>query len=215
MSQEKNPVGLSEFNEANQLSGNMFTPPIMIDPLQEDPRPSASELSAVKQKTDKISTIDKVEDRVAHELNNQKFSGAPANPLDALKRMITTGLYDKVIRAFGVTWKLRALDQADLIMAYNEVTDDVNTFIGRMTIVEFVKLVYSIEEIDGTSIYEIFSEVKMSDYPNNKVAYIYAVKRLLQRYLEGLAPVILDVLYDEYKQVEVERTKALEPLKNS
>jgi hypothetical protein len=96
----------------------------------------------------------------------------------------------------------------------DDLKDSIQTEAGRLTSVVFSKVVYSIEAIDDYTIYQFFPEIKPQDHPT-KIDYIITVKRALRNYLVGMAPKIIDLLYSSYVELEEERDRALDNLKNS
>lgn len=196
-----------------------FTAPEAIsipDLEKEDSRPTNYDKQHAANVAKGISTADKIEDKISKDIQDSqaKFKGVPSHPKDILKSIIAKGEYKETVHLFGVDWTLRALDQGDLLFAFDEVKDNVSTLAGRMTTLEFAKVVFSIEAINNTTIYELFDEIKMSDYPN-KMVYIITVKKALQRYLEAFPPDLIDMLVNAYAVIDMKRMEAIAELKNS
>lgn len=156
------------------------------------------------------------EARAEAELNaiKHKYTNAPQHPKDILRDLLVRGELRKTFHVFGHDWTLRALDQGDLLLAVDDLKDSIQTEAGRYMSIVFSKVVYAIEEIDGTPIYRFFPDIQPNHYPS-KIEYIIAIKRALRAYLVGMPPVVIDTLYMKYEEVEKERDAALEQLKNS
>jgi len=181
--------------------------------------PNAARRSEIDQSvTQTVNKIDTVEDKVRKdvlEAQKKKFEGIPKTPKDVLKSLIAQGEYTKDFKMFGQIWKLRALDQSDTMLALDEVKDDYETGSGRMLALMFGTIIYSIEAINGISVYEWFEELKLQDYNNNRMEYHVAVRKALRSYLEAMPPGIVDVIYEKYMELDEERAGAIEKLKNS
>ena len=157
-----------------------------------------------------------MEEMANEELRDSKPSleKIPDNPKDALKFLIAKGDFTKTIRMYGSNWTLRALDQRDITLALDNIKMDMESETARMSALMFIQVVYSIEAINGISIYEWFPEVKRENY-NKKEEYILAVKNQLKVYLEHVPPYVIDSFYTEYSAIENERAKLFAELKNS
>ena len=138
----------------------------------------------------------------------------PDSPRDILKQLIAQGEYQETVNLFGHKWTLRALDQRDLLLAAEMVKDDLSSSTARMTSLIFLQVVFSLEAIDGVSIYDCFKDIKTVDYKTRE-EYSLAVKSALKKYLEHVPPQVINAFYEEYKRIEDTRNKALENLKNS
>lgn len=165
---------------------------------------------------DLLSKENLAEERLHREIEDakKKYSAVPDKPRDLLKSLLLKGELRKSFRLYGYSWTLRALDQGDLLLAVDDLNDNVATQAGKLFSITFSKVVYAIEEIEGIPIYQFFPDILPSDY-NSRIEYIIAVKKALRAYLTGMSPKIIDALYDKYLEVETERDKALEQLKNS
>jgi len=135
-------------------------------------------------------------------------------PQDIFKSLISFGEHRQKIKLYQHTWELRCLDQSDILAASDEVNDYAEGRMGYLTSYTFSKLVYSIESIDGISIYELFSDISHKDY-SSKVQYITAVKRALRAWLLALPDVIITDLIDTYLEMESKRAEEIRKLKNS
>jgi len=162
-----------------------------------------------------------LEERITQDINSAKSashamekSAFPDSPKDILKQLIAQGEYQETVDIFGHKWTFRALDQRDLLLAAEMVKDDLSSATARMSAIIFLQVVFSLEEIDGISIYECFKDIKSVDY-NSREEYSLAVKSALKKYLEHVPPQVINLFYDEYKRIEDKRNKALENLKNS
>lgn len=203
--------GLPEFNDTFMQQGGHIP-----DLEKEDHMPNAGERIHLRGAAQAISIEDKIQDKLANDVHNvqNKYKAAQVHPKDILKSIIAKGEYKETVHLFGTDWTLRALDQGDMMMVFDEVKDTVTTIVGRMTALEFMKVVFSIEAISDVPIYELFEDIKITDYPN-KMVYIVMVKKALQRYLEAFAPDVIDALFVKYQEIDNKRTGALAELKNS
>ncbi len=169
-------------------------------------------------KTQVLNKEDIIQQKITEDLKKatSSFSLQGNSPLSVLKQMISLGEYKEDIKLYGQLWTIRALDQSDLMLAVEEATSLTESPVGKLTAIAFYQLVYSIEAVNGVSIYEMFKDtIKVTDYPS-QIAYIIAVKKALKRYLEHFPPAVIDSLYYEgYVKVDEKRNKALEELKNS
>ena len=159
-----------------------------------------------------------LDERIAQDLRSamtlDTSKGLPLNPKDILKHIIAKGEYQETVELFGHKWTIRALDQRDLLMAAEMVKDELSSSTARMSALIFLQVVFSIEAIEGISVYECFKDVKAADY-KQKEDYGLAVRKSLQKYLEHVPPQVINMFYDEYVRIEGKRNKALENLKNS
>jgi hypothetical protein len=138
----------------------------------------------------------------------------PDSPKDILKQLIAHGEYQEVVEIFGSKWTMRALDQRDLLLAAEMVKDDLSSSTARMSSIIFLQVVFSLEAINGTSIYDCFQDIKPADYKTRE-EYSLAIRVTLKKYLEHVPPQVINMFYDEYKRIEDTRNKALGNLKNS
>jgi len=181
--------------------------------------PNAERRAQINQKVDQtMNKIDTVEDRIRRdvaEAQKTKFQGAPKNPKEVLKQLISKGEHTEDFDIFGHKWTLRALDQGDTLLSLDEVKDTLSTQSGRVMSVMFGTIIYSLEAIDDVSVYEWFEDIKLSDFNMNRMEYHVAVRRALRAYLEALPPNVIDILYEKYLEMEERRGAAIEELKNS
>jgi len=163
------------------------------------------------------SKASKIDAEIAKDIESVKLKkqGLPKNPITSLKELIQKGELSETFKMYGITWKMRALDQSDLLLSLDAIKDSLDSSSGRFTALTFAQIVYSIEELDGQSIYTLFDSIKLEDFNNDEQEYIYAVKRALKKYLTGLPPKIIDELYIRYLELDEKRNKALDELKNS
>lgn len=164
--------------------------------------------------TAKITTI---EDQIQKDIQNaqkKKFEGKVTHPKDILKQIIAAGEYVEDFDLFGHSWTLRALDQGDQLMSLDEVKDTLESASGRVIAMMFNSIVFSVQAIDGISIYEWFDEIKITDYKDN-MEYHIAIRKAFKKYLEAMPPTVTEILYEKYLEVDEKRNKALDELKNS
>ena len=157
-----------------------------------------------------------VEEAVKRELENIKYKNVPNSPRDLLKDLIMKGELRKVYRIYGYDWELRALDQGDILLAVDDIKDSTETTAGRMVSIAFSKVVYSIEKINNIPIYEFFPAILPTDpkFGGEKLNYVIAIKKALRAYLLAMPQRIVDEVYEKYVELEAERDKALDDLKN-
>ena len=156
-----------------------------------------------------------IEESIARDAESVKagLRQAPKSPIEKLKILVDKGTIVKDFDAFGVKWQLRALDQSDVVNAY----DDADTFAsnsGKYAAIKLTTVCYAIEQMDGVSIFEWFPDIKKSDYSNNNFYYIQAIRRAIAKYLSAMPDIVIETLFSYYKSVEVERDEALTKLKN-
>jgi hypothetical protein len=170
-----------------------------------------------KMVDDKISTkVTTIEDQIQKDIQNaqkKKFEGVATHPKDILKQLIAQGEYIEDAQLFGHTWTLRALDQGDQLMSLDEVKDTLETASSRVIAMMFGAVVFSVQAIDGVSIYEWFDEIKITDFKDN-MEYHIAVRKAFKKYLEAMPPTVIEILYEKYLEVDEKRNKALDELKN-
>ena len=187
------------------------------DFTSDDAMPSAKDRAKVTDKIDNMmDPMAKIEDKINADIEKvqTKYLKVPKDPKDALKALISTGDYKETVRVFGIDWTIRALDQGDLTLATDEIKDSIETQAGRFMALAFAQVAFSIEEINGTPIYDLFPEVQQKDYPN-RMMFIIAAKRIIRRYLESLPPVVIDELYSQYTMIDARRNEVVNTLKNS
>ena len=162
------------------------------------------------------SKATRIDEAIAKDINSirTKNVGIPVNPLSTLKELIQKGELRETFEMYGITWTMRALDQSDLLFSLDAIKDSLDTSAGRFTALTFAQIVFSIEALNGLSIYEIFPDIKVTDFKDEQ-EYIYAVKIALKKYLTALPPRIIDELYLRYIELDEKRNKAIDDLKNS
>ena len=162
------------------------------------------------------SKATRIDEAIAKDINSirTKNAGLPVNPLSTLKELIQKGELKETFEMYGITWTMRALDQSDLLFSLDAIKDSLDTSAGRFTALTFAQIVFSIEALNGLSIYEIFPDIKVTDFKDEQ-EYIYAVKIALKKYLTALPPRIIDELYLRYIELDEKRNKAIDDLKNS
>lgn len=143
-----------------------------------------------------------------------KYENVPNDPINVLKQLIAKGEYKETFEYLGQKWTIRALDQHDLLLAMEEINDDMDSTAGRITAGMFGQVLYSLEEINGVPIYKMFPDIKLEDYNGDRQEYFIAIKRALRSYLAALPPAIIENLFTYVSEIEEKRNKALEDLKN-
>ena len=213
-----NPFSTSDLLTAESLSNARIIPPNNNIPDLENSEsfPSAEARNKIRESVN-VSRADTIDEVIEKEINQNrlKYNGIPGDPKNVLKELIDRGQYKEDFALYGHTWTLRALDQSDVLLALDEIKDSVMTFTGRFTYMAVAYTVYALDAIDVVSVYEWFPSIKKSDYGNNDVDYIIAVRRALKKYFEALPPKVIDDLYEKYTEVDKKRNEALDQLKNS
>lgn len=215
-----------EFITSDQLAKMQGQPPLMQpQPISDIPDlhkteeiPTRIRRSEINQQVDAtIKKSENIDDRISADLekSQQKYSSMPIDPLETLKSLIKKGEYTKDFELFGHIWTLRALDQSDIMLSYEDVNDLIETAASRYASMMFSYVVYSIEALDGTSIYKWFPDITLDMFKGDKAEYMIAVKRALRRYLEPQPPIVIESLYQKYLEVDALRNEALIELKNS
>lgn len=165
------------------------------------------------------NTIDKevMEERIARgaeSARTAKVNPLSKNPKDILAGLISCGYHTKDTKIFNQTWTLKALSQKDVLLAFNEITDDNITRLGQTTAMLFGQIIYAVEAVNGIPIYEWFPEIDRSKFPSVE-AFQLAVRRAFLRYLEQMPNSIINKFIEAYNEIEEERNKAVLELKNS
>ena len=195
------------------------TQPIMPDVHKMDSMPNPLKRAEIHKRIDKqFSKLDTVEEAIQRDVvaaQQKKFVSIAKNPKDILKELIAQSEYSEEFKLFGHMWTIRAIDQGDVLLALDEIKDTLTTQAGRTTAYLFGTVAYSIEAIDGISVYEWFDDIKLQDYGNDQMQYFIAVRRALAKYLKAMGSKIIDEFYERYIEVETKRNAALEELKNS
>jgi hypothetical protein len=199
----------------NMNQGISNIPDMHLEPDLMIPKERRSE---IKQEIDIASAkLDNIEERIREDVEKvaNKTSIVGNTPKDVLKSLITQGQYTKDFKLFGHTWTLRALDQMDQMLAAEDLKDSSETLAGRYYNLAFNHIVYAIDALDGIGISQWFPERTLEMYGGKKEEYIIALRRDLRQYLQVMPPFVIDSLYEKYQEVNEERNKALEELKNS
>ena len=143
-----------------------------------------------------------------------KMAAVPKSPLDSLKELIAKGSFTKEFDLFGHKWQLRSLDQADYIQIFDE-SDAMAETSGRFESLKLVSIAYSIEALDGISVYSWFpDDITLEKYKNDRQAFSIAIRRAVRRYLEVSARSLLNTLYEKVQEIEVLQKQTLDELKN-
>lgn len=135
-------------------------------------------------------------------------------PKDILKSLVAKGNYQETIHLYGSDWTIRALDQRDLLLATELVKADLDTDIARINALIFIQVIFSIEAINGKSIYEWFPERKASSFRSTE-EYTMQIRNDMKTYFEHFGPQVISDFYTEYQRIETKRNIGLETLKNS
>lgn len=212
---QKNPQTFPQKTQNTQTISNNEIP----DMEKIEGLPSANRRADIKKEVDakfvgKINTIEDQIQKDVQDAQNKKFSFMPNSPRDVLKKLIAQGEYMEDFQVFGNTWTLRALDQGDTLLMMEEVKDTMISQTGRIVAIMFGTVIYSVQAINGESIYEWFDEIKPGKYLD-RMEYHTAVRYAFRKYLEAMPPAIIDELYSKYLEVDAKRILALEELKNS
>ena len=182
--------------------------------------PNAERRQEISQQIDQRVTpkMVSVEEKIQNDIlsaQHKKFEGAAKHPKDVLKQLISIGEYKEDFELFGHTWTLRALDQSDTLLSLEEISDSISTQSGRVIAMMFGTLIYSIDAIDSISIYDWFDDIRVENYSGNRMEYHIAVRRALRAYLEAVPPRAIDLLYEKYMELDENRNKGINELKNS
>ena len=185
-------------------------------------QPTAQEFKKIDEKISTQFTQSAIDREVMQEriiegvesARTAKVDPYSKNPRDILAGLIAKGYYTKDVEIFNQMWTLKALSQRDILLAFNEITDDNITRIGQTTAMLFGQIIYAVEAVNGLSIYEWFSEIDRSKFSNTE-SFQLAVRRAFLRYLEQMPNSVINKFIEKYNEVEEERNKAVFELKNS
>jgi len=188
---------------------------------EEEQHPTATEKRSLEKTGESVAHNELSTERITEERVQQetakirnKHYGSPDRPVDILKEIIMKGEYKETFSLYGYKWTMRALDESDLLNAADQVRDDTDTTVGRLTAFAFSQVVYAIEAIDDIPIYEFFPEIQAKDY-RSKIDYIIAVKAALKAYMLAFPHILIDSLFTKFKEITAKRDSSLEELKNS
>ena len=155
-----------------------------------------------------------IDEKIRQEVMDARgVANTVSTPKDVLKRLIVKGDYQETIEYLGSKWTLRALDQRDLLLASELIVNDAANDSARMAYIIFAQVLFSIEAIDGISVYEMFPDIKPIDYKSRE-EFNLKIRHALKAYLLHAAPHIISHFHDEYLRIENIRNKALTDLKN-
>jgi hypothetical protein len=192
-----------------------------VQDIKVEAMPNSQRRAEIARSIDALGVTDAINEKITEERIDADIAAVKKvnlkdirTPQDVLKALIAKGAYTKDVTLYDHVWTIRALEQRDLLLALDDIRDDLPSQAGRVTTLMFAQVVYAIEAIDGISLYEWFTEIKPRDYATTE-EYKVAVKRALRRHLERMAPTIIDAFYSEYQKIDGERTAALLELKNS
>ena len=112
-------------------------------------------------------------------------------------------------------WTIRALNQGDLITAFNDIQDDGSAALGKMSTLVLSQIAYAIDAMDGVPVYEWFPDlIKRAEF-NTTEEFKMAVRRIVRRYLEKMPADILKEFDNAYATIEKKRNEAIAELKKS
>ena len=183
--------------------------------------PNAQQRTQINSKVDSILTEQMINKEILDEKIRQDIASVKSSanietgstPQDILKNLIARGDHKEDRELFGHIWTLRALNQRDILSAFGDIKGDMDSVAIRVTSVIISQIVYSIEALDGISVYDWFIDIiKRSDFNTNE-EYKLAVRRTLRRYIEEMPPEFINKLDIAYTEIEKNRNKALTELK--
>jgi len=146
---------------------------------------------------------------------NIKNSNKARTPHEFLKLLIAKGEYKEDVVIFGQTWTLRALNQGDIIAAFNDIKDFSSAVEGKINAVLLSQISFAIEALNGVSIYEWFSDVVQRTEFASTEEYKLAVRRVIRRYFEKMPNVVIKEFDIAYGKLETKRNEAYAELKNA
>jgi len=171
-----------------------------------------------KKVTDEALNKEILNEKIRQDIQNSKNTPVDAKtrtPKEFLKELIAKGEYKEDIEIFGQKWTIRALNQGDIIAAFNDITDWSITTEGKLNTVLLSQIAFSIEAMNGVSVYEWFSDIVQRNTFATTEEYKVAVRRVLRRYLEQMPNGVIKQFDVAYAQVEEKRNEAIAELKNS
>ncbi|MHA1305154.1 MAG: hypothetical protein ACTSPI_15760 [Candidatus Heimdallarchaeaceae archaeon] len=191
--------------------------------ISESQELSGKDMQKIQEQTDQMigKDIDAeiLNEKIRQDIDEIKSKGskvpAPTSPKDVLLNLIAKGEYKEDREIFGHTWTMKALNQRDMVIIFGELQDDVTTTVGQLSTLAFLQVVYSIEAMDGISVYEWFTHlVKRSDFDSIE-EYRAAVRRVLKRYIYEMPPEFIRQFDVAYNEIERNRNKAFSELKKN
>lgn len=210
-----------EFITSDDPVFNHNMPPVykgtVGDLHKEIPAPSADDGSKIRED---VSTSSLKKESLSSKITEaveklKKTEKVPETPLDKLKSFIEFGSLTKEVEHFGSKWKFKTLDQADRIAMFDEA-DTMANYAGKMPAIALLTVVYSLEAIDGISVYKTFQDdIQIETFKGNKHAYVVAVRAALKQYMQAFPQNMIDTLYGEIAKLEDEQREALNQIKKS
>ena len=192
-------------------------PPDLPPEMLTNTRADAIDAIARSSVTDAQISEEIFQEKIRQDIESAKtgkLHATQSTPRDALKELIAVGEYREDVELFKHTWTLKALNQGELILAFNDIKDDNASAVGRISTLVMSQIAYSVEACDGIPIYEWFSEIDPARFASTE-EYRLAVKRVFRRYIEQLPSFVITQFDNAYTQIEKKRNEALEKLKNS
>jgi len=150
----------------------------------------------------------KKEKQLQDEFNKNKPIG------DILNSLLKKGQITEKYEILGIEWEIKLLNQDDLLEVHKttNIKGYGDSFTSRFNsnIVETV--CKSIVAIGGVKIENVFKDIDRNTY-DTKDGYAMAVHDRLRQYLGGLAPDVIEELFNKYTDLNNRRTKEINELK--
>lgn len=207
-------IGPDDVVSSNQAVG------VFGEPGEQPTSQRQSEINETvrAQISDEMLNREILDEKIRQDIENSKRADTTSKallPRDYLKALIAKGEYSESVVIHGATWTFRALNQADLIMAFGDVQDSDISLVGRASILTLSQIAYAVEAINGFSVYEWFPDLfKRSDF-NTTEEFKLAIRRTVRRYIERLPNSVIAELNDAYAKIEKKRNEAIAELKKS
>lgn len=184
----------------------------------ENPQPNP-EINPPNTKRSLVSSTNEelLNEQIAQEITMSKKEDEKkaTSPEDILKSIISKGEYIETREICGYKWELKALNQEELLEAFDKSASFKDSQQGQFSALMFEQIVHSIVSINDIPVTEFFPDkVRRSDFMDTS-SYVKAVRRTLSVYLKKFPPTVIDELYNAYLEVETKRNEAVQHLKNS
>jgi hypothetical protein len=114
----------------------------------------------------------------------------------------------------GFKWTLKTLDQEDRIAIYDHA-DIIAAKSGKIPAITLLTVAYSIEALDGVSVYTWFPDVTIESCNNNKYELVAKVRQYITQYIKSFPDFLIDELYSKILILEDSKKTAMESIKNS
>jgi len=174
---------------------------------------------------DRISINTEIETSVLKEKNSSivadavsslqgKLANVPKSPMDKIKDIIAKGNIQETYEVCGFKWTLKTLDQEDRIAIYDHA-DIIAAKSGKIPAIALLTVAYSIEALDGASVYTWFPDVTIESCNNNKYALVAKVRQYVTQYIKSFPDFLIDELYSKILILEDSKKTAMESIKNS